>query len=172
MDQVHAGGCLCGAIRYRVRGLPARTLVCHCTFCQHFTGSAYNVESIFPKENIEFSEAALREYEHRSDGSGQAVRLHFCPRCGTTVSLSFDRFPQVQAISRGTFDDPNWVTVGAHIYVGSAQSGVVLPSGVDCFDQHRIQLNGTQNTAVRHDQPKMSQGVAEKRRPSETPVAG
>ncbi len=34
MPDVHEGGCLCGAIRYRVMGNPQRASVCHCTDCQ------------------------------------------------------------------------------------------------------------------------------------------
>jgi len=30
-DTVHEGGCLCGAIRYRVEGAPFNTNVCYCT---------------------------------------------------------------------------------------------------------------------------------------------
>ena len=128
--RVHEGGCLCGAVRYQVTGQPVRTMVCHCTFCQRFTGSSFYAESIFMQEQVHLSGAPMCVYEHRSDGSGKLVYVHFCPRCSTTVSLTFERSPQIRAISRGTFDDPNWTEVQAHIYTRSAQSGTVLPSGV------------------------------------------
>ena len=43
----HEGGCLCGAVRYRVLGEPARASVCSCTACQRRTGrlSALGVPS-------------------------------------------------------------------------------------------------------------------------------
>ncbi len=31
MSEIHEGGCLCGAIRYRVKGNPLGAQVCHCT---------------------------------------------------------------------------------------------------------------------------------------------
>jgi hypothetical protein len=36
---LHEGGCLCGAVRYRVEGEPARASVCNCTACHRRTGS-------------------------------------------------------------------------------------------------------------------------------------
>jgi hypothetical protein len=32
MENVYEGGCICGAVRYRVRGKPAITAACHCRF--------------------------------------------------------------------------------------------------------------------------------------------
>ena len=155
-ELVHEGGCLCGAVRYQARGLPTRTQACHCTFCQRFTGSAFYVESLFPKEDVTFQGTPLQVYEHQSDGSGQTIQVQFCPKCGTTVSLTFDRFPTVRAISRGTFDDPNWVVPGAQLFTRSAQSGVALPSGQDCFATHRIGLDGSPNAPTRHQAPVMA----------------
>ena len=34
MSEQHAGGCLCGAIRYRLVGTPTSTNICYCTQCQ------------------------------------------------------------------------------------------------------------------------------------------
>ena len=49
MAGVHQGGCLCGDARYKVSTSPLRVTVCHCRFCQRFTGSAFLVEPIFGK---------------------------------------------------------------------------------------------------------------------------
>lgn len=153
MNDVHRGGCLCGAVRYEARGTPTRTQACHCTFCQRFTGAPYFAETLFPTENVSFSGEPTRVYEHRSDGSGKIVRLHFCSTCGTTVSLQFERFPQVRALARGTFDDPNRFSIGAHLFTASAQRGVAFAPGADCFEGHRIGLDGLPNSSVKHAEP-------------------
>jgi len=46
MPMIHEGGCLCGEIRYETMAEPVRVTICHCTFCQRLTGSAYLVEPI------------------------------------------------------------------------------------------------------------------------------
>lgn len=143
MDSQQEGGCLCGAVRFRVQTAPLRTLACHCTFCQKMTGTAYYAESIFPIGAVEFSGIEMSRYVHRSDGSGKQVHLHFCPVCATTVSLTFERFPEIRAISRGTFDDPNWVALNAHIWTRSAQDDVVLPANFDCYLLARTTQDGS-----------------------------
>jgi hypothetical protein len=93
-----------------------------------------------------------------SDGSGQKVFVHFCPTCGTTVSLTFERWPDVRGIARGCYDEPDAVTVSSHIWTRSAQSGTALPAGVDCFAKARASLDGVPEPAVRHASPIMVEG--------------
>jgi hypothetical protein len=149
----HEGGCLCGSVRYRVQGQPIRTLVCHCHFCQRVTGSTSYAESLFPVDAVSFSECQLKQYDHLSQGSGNIVHVLFCPKCGTTVGLTFDRWREFRAISRGTFDDPNWVSIGSHIWTESAQTGVVLPAHTDCFREARATLDGQPNSPERFHVP-------------------
>jgi hypothetical protein len=145
----HAGGCLCGAVRFRVTAEPLQTTICHCTFCQRLTGSAYLVEPIFKIQDVVLSGEAPKVYERRSEGSGKAVQVNFCGRCGTTIFLGFERFPTVLGICAGTFDDPNWFDrrpgKARHIFTRHAQDGVVLPPGVEIYLDHAIALEGTPN---------------------------
>ena len=156
MSPVLAGGCLCGQVRFAARQAPLRTFVCHCTFCQRVTGSSFYAESIFPMEAVQFNGGELRQYEHVSDGSGKKVFVQFCPTCGTTVGLTFERWPDMRAISRGCYDDPNAVDISSHIWTRSAQTGVALPPGVDCFAQARASLDGQPEVPTRHAVPVMA----------------
>lgn len=152
MTETHEGGCLCGALRYRVRGPALRTLVCHCRFCQRMTGSTSYANAVFPIDAVEFA-GASRSYAHISETSGKAVHVHSCPACATTVSLTFERWPEYRAISRGTFDDPDWVAIDAHIWTESAQAGVVLPANTDCYRHGRARLDGSPEAAERFPGP-------------------
>lgn len=147
------GGCLCGKVRFTVSQPPLRTFACHCTFCQRVTGSAFYAESIFQRDAIQFNDGELRQYAHVSDGSQKKVFVHFCPVCGTTVGLTFERWPDMQAISRGCYDDPNAVDISSHIWTRSAQTGVVLPALVDCFAEARASLEGQPAPPARHETP-------------------
>lgn len=148
MSSEHAGGCLCGQISYTTSAEPVRLTICHCTFCQRVTGSAYLVESIFRREDVDVS-GNPRVYQRTSAGSGMAVRVNFCANCGTTLFLSFDRFPDFLGLFAGTFDDPNWFRRGPgisrHIFARHAQAGTILPAGVEIYVDHAIQLDGTPN---------------------------
>ncbi|MBC7437922.1 MAG: GFA family protein [Bdellovibrionales bacterium] len=156
MKPVLQGGCLCGKVRFTASRPPLRTLACHCTFCQKVTGSSFYAESLFEADAIEFNEGELRHYEHRSDGSGKKVHVHFCPSCGTTLGLTFERWPEIRAISRGCYDDPNAVEIGSHIWTRSAQTGVALPCEVDCFETARATLEGQALAPVKYEVPVMA----------------
>src|SRR6188474_485332 len=143
MSEVHLGGCLCGDIRYRTIGKPERTTVCHCTFCQRLTGTAFLVEPVFLKSNVEVERGAVQTYEHRSADHGRTLTISFCPRCGTHLSLRFERFPAMQGVCGGTFDDPNWFKPDRHIFTRSAVDWMTFPAGVSCFEQHAINPDGS-----------------------------
>lgn len=155
------GGCLCGKVRFTANREPVRTLVCHCTFCQRVTGSSFYAESIFQRNTVQFNGGELRQYEHLSDSSQKKVFVEFCPTCGTTVGLSFERWPDMRAISRGCYDNPSAVEISSHIWTGSAQTGVVLPALVDCFAEARSSLDGQPVQATRHEAPVMAHARGE-----------
>ena len=159
MPEFHEGGCLCGAVRYRASGPALRTLVCHCHFCQKMTGSTGYAESMFPVDAVAFT-GQLSVYDHRSENSGKAVHVHFCPQCGTTVSLTFQRWPEYRAISRGTLDNPDRVAIGSQTWTESAQTGVILAAGTDCFRQARATLDGTPVEPARHPNHVVANGAA------------
>jgi hypothetical protein len=152
MPDKHEGGCLCGDVRYGTVGEPLRVTICHCTFCQRLTGSAFLVEAIFRKEDVVFSGTSARSYNHRSDGSGKRVTLNFCTRCSTTLYFDLERFPEILGICAGTFDDPSWFDRSPetcrHIFTRSAQKGVVLPAGLKLYREHALQLDGSPNVPI------------------------
>lgn len=161
MDTILEGGCLCGNVRFRTTEPPLRTISCHCSFCQRLTGSSFYTESLFSYDAVEFNDSKLHRYQHTSDVSGKAVFVHFCPNCGTTVSLTFGRWPELRAISRGSYDEPNAVDITANIWTASAQTGVALPSGIDCFAHARTTLDGQAESAERFDAPIMARHDSE-----------
>jgi hypothetical protein len=152
MSTIHEGGCICGEIRYSTTGDPVWTMICHCTFCQKLTGSAFLVEPIFKRSVVRLSGSAARTYDHSSDGSGKRVTINFCGRCGTTLYLAFERFSGFLGLCAGTFDDPNWFGRGPdtchHIFTRSAQRGVVLPAGVPTHQEHALRADGTFNQPI------------------------
>lgn len=119
-------------MRYRTRGEVARTVVCHCNFCQRCTGSAFGVWTTFANDAVELT-GALATYEHHSDESGRWIRLNFCPRCGTTVTSTFEKGPGEIAILAGTFDAADWITVDRHVWTRSKHDWISIPAGVPAY---------------------------------------
>jgi hypothetical protein len=132
MAEIHEGGCLCGAVRYRVSGStdPTPTGACHCTLCQRRTGSAFGISAYFPDANVKITQGALKTYQYRSDESQRWIKTEFCPTCGTTLTWTAEAVPGMRGISGGTFDDPNWFAVTVHTWTRSALQWMVYPPGV------------------------------------------
>jgi hypothetical protein len=138
MSEIHEGGCLCGAVRYRARNKPARTSACHCTFCQRRTGSAFGVGAYFKQEDVELLRGTLTTYEHRSDETQRWLRIQFCPQCGTTVTWTVEAMPGMRALGLGTFDDPTWLKVERFGWYRSAHPWVIAPAGVEVFEKSSL----------------------------------
>jgi hypothetical protein len=134
-NDVHEGGCACGAVRYRVHAKPAFGLVCHCRFCQRRLGSAFAVIAYFNGQDVEITQGRLTLCEHRSDESGRWLRMEFCPQCGTTITHTTEMRPEMRAIAAGTFDDPDWFRIERHIWTRSARPWVRIPPDVAEFPQ-------------------------------------
>lgn len=142
-----AGGCICGAVRYETAAAPARVTVCHCRWCQRATGAAYMVEPVFDLAALRVTQGTPAIYDHRSEGSGKLVHVHFCARCGTKLFLTFERFPGAAGVYAGTFDNPDWIQVrpeeAKHLYCEVARPDTLLPAGAQAFPGHARANDGT-----------------------------
>jgi hypothetical protein len=49
------GGCLCGAVRYVLKGEPRATAICHCTHCQRQSGSLFSFNLVVREADYEQS---------------------------------------------------------------------------------------------------------------------
>jgi len=140
MTAEHEGGCVCGAVRYVTRGEPMRVTVCHCTWCQRRTGTAFAVEPVFNEDQVEIKGGPLTKYRHVSDESGRWLDNEFCARCGTNIGLTLEWRPGVRIIDAGTFDDPSWIRADRHhfryIFLRSAQDWSEVPEGAERYDLH------------------------------------
>ena len=123
----HEGGCQCGAVRFTTTGTPVRAMACHCTTCKQRTGAPYGIGVYFDEAQVEFSGAARSTFEFHSDTSNRWIKNEFCPQCGSTVSWTLEMRPGMRAIAGGSFDDPDWYQVIAHIWTRSARSDMCYP---------------------------------------------
>ncbi len=97
---VHDGGCLCGAIRYRVDGAALRTTVCTCGQCQRQTGSPLPAFVRYPLDRFQLTAGAPAGYR-----ASDAATREFCARCGSVLLWRGDDGGEI-SILVGTFDQP------------------------------------------------------------------
>jgi len=127
MNDSLTGGCLCGAVRYRLASAPFDAGWCHCRTCQLNSGSpAMAFASVaagdYVVEKGEPATVKSSEFGHRG----------FCRECGTPLYMRADHQPETVDFSLATLDDPAAVAPGFHIFYASriawAGSGDDLPT--------------------------------------------
>ena len=117
-QESHTGGCLCGAVRYRVTGPSVWTAVCYCESCTRAAGAPALAWAGFEKSRFEMLEGGLATHE-----SSPGVLRGFCARCGTT--LTYQKNPAVLNgaqddvyVTTRSLDDPGAYPPDEHVYYG------------------------------------------------------
>jgi hypothetical protein len=120
------GGCLCGAVRYEVRGPLRDVLVCHCTECRRWSGHLFAATAAAREDFAIVEERGLRWIARAESDTG--ARRGFCSECGTSLFWdSPDR--ETIGIAAGSLDAPTGLRVMGHVYVGQAGDYYDAPPG-------------------------------------------
>ncbi len=109
MSEVRTGGCLCGAVRYRVEGPMRPVTACHCKQCRRTSGH-HVAATAAPRARVAI-EGQVAWY-----ASSPEARRGFCPTCGS--NLFWERAgADTLSIFAGALDDPTGLRLVGHIFV-------------------------------------------------------
>jgi hypothetical protein len=112
--EVHAGGCLCGAVRYELLGKLRPVVACHCSQCRRTSGH-YVAATGVRHDRLRFLEQrGLKWYR-----SSPTARRGFCGECGSTLFWAPDDQSRF-AVMAGTLDKPTGLQLVMHIFVDDA----------------------------------------------------
>jgi hypothetical protein len=95
---VRAGGCQCGAVRFRVEGDLGRASICHCRMCQKAFGGFFG-----PYVSMKPGQVTWTRGERKLFASSNLVSRGFCGDCGAQLTFEGSGFFD---IAIGAFDDP------------------------------------------------------------------
>jgi hypothetical protein len=126
------GECACKSVRYRLNAAPMFVHCCHCTSCQRQTGSAFVINAVIEKDNVELLSGDVEPVDVPRD-NGTMQRVMRCPKCKIAV-WSFYTYPRMAFVRTGTLDVPSSVTPDVHIYTRSKLPWVTLPPSVPAFE--------------------------------------
>ena len=139
-----SGGCLCGAVRYRLESEPFDGGWCHCRTCQLASGAPAMVFATVPEGDLVWTKGAELVRKVKSSSFGHR---EFCGECGTPFTMKVDHQPETVDFSVTTLDDPDAVRPGFHIFWASKLSwfdpGDNLPKH-DRFRPDTVGLEGTE----------------------------
>ncbi|MBI5333945.1 MAG: GFA family protein [Burkholderiales bacterium] len=113
---VYRGHCLCGGIRFEVRGPLAPVQICHCSQCRRAQGTPLvtNVPVAADAFTLLQGQALLAAFE-----SSPGKQRVLCRRCGSPVFSRREALPGVLRLRLGLLDEPVDVALQAHAHVGS-----------------------------------------------------
>ena len=90
----YAGGCQCGAVRFRVERV-GRASICHCRMCQKAFGSFYG--AFVNGHGVAWTRGTPKYF-----ASSNLVRRGFCGECGTPLTIENGGL----WLAIGAFDNP------------------------------------------------------------------
>lgn len=127
-DGARRGGCLCGAIRYRLASELTDAGYCHCRMCQRFSGAPVMAFASVPRGDfiLERGEPVRR----RSSDLGERW---FCQGCGSSLAMWVHYAPDMIDIALANLDDPIDVPPQFHIW---RQSRIGWFDTIDALPRH------------------------------------
>jgi len=104
------GGCLCGAVRYRVTGPLRPVVACHCRQCRRTSGHHVAATSALRGDIAVTGEVTWF-------ASSPEARRGFCGTCGSNLFWEREGGARL-SIFAGSLDDPTGLRLKGHIFVG------------------------------------------------------
>jgi hypothetical protein len=111
----HEGGCLCGAIRYRVAADPVALTLCHCRSCRLAAGAPSLAWAVFPAGDFAFINGEPKRFR-----SSPSVARSFCGTCGTSLGWQHDARPETMDVTTATLDHPDAFAPTCEIWIEHA----------------------------------------------------
>ncbi|THU94710.1 hypothetical protein K435DRAFT_724337 [Dendrothele bispora CBS 962.96] len=100
------GCCLCGAIKYELRGKPIYNILCHCYNCQRGLGTMFATYSMMRKEDFSLT-GELATYVDKSTDSGTPLMRYYCSTCHSPIIATTAATEQIVGVFAGTLDEPH-----------------------------------------------------------------
>lgn len=128
MKMALEGGCLCGAIRYRLDGEIEESAYCHCRTCQRQSGAPVVAWFAIAPTSFTYTKGKPKGFR----ASTRATR-EFCGDCGTYLLFREDDASASLGVNTTTLDDPAQVPPTFHIW---HQSHIAWFETADTFPRH------------------------------------
>ena len=116
------GGCLCGAVRFRVEAFSSAIFKCHCSKCRKAFGGASSAAALASEAAFAWLQgsAAVREFQTVS-----GFKRRFCPDCGSIVPQHLPEH-RTYWVPVGLLDADPGIRLKQHIHVHSMAAWEVL----------------------------------------------
>jgi hypothetical protein len=104
------GGCLCGAVRYRIDGPLRNVIACHCTQCRRQSGH-FGAYTSVPLDRFAMEQESALSWYRSSD----TAQRGFCRVCGSNLFWKETGGNDI-SITAGTLDGRTGLAIAEHIF--------------------------------------------------------
>lgn len=131
---MYNGSCLCNKVKFKISGLIADIIYCHCSLCRKAQGSAFATNVNVNKADLTFicGENNLTEYPVSTTQS-----KYFCKSCGSPIMSKNTNFPDFIRIRLGTIDSDISERPQAHIFVASKANWETISGDIPQFAEYK-----------------------------------
>ncbi len=128
--EVLEGGCLCGALRYKLTQPAKSSVHCHCAMCRRASGALVVTWITLPKRAFVVTQgepAAFRSSDHGE--------RRFCAKCGTPVTFWTSTAPDDIDVNLGSLDQPERYPAKAHVWASAKVEALTIDPDLPSFPE-------------------------------------
>ena len=130
------GRCSCGKVKYQLQNTPLFTHVCHCTFCQRESGSAFALNAFVETHHVKLLEGET-ETVNIPTNSGGGQNIVRCPTCKIALWSHYSGAGDAICLLRiGTLDNPNAVKPDIHIFTSTKQDWLQFSDDIPNVEEY------------------------------------
>jgi hypothetical protein len=132
MSTVLTGGCGCGAVRFEISAPLVAAAYCHCTRCQHRSGTAAQASARTAPGSFRLTQGA----EHLGRWQPGGFDKVFCRECGSHLMAQDGEHPERVMVRLGAIDGDPGVRPSARQFVAYAAPWEAIPEdGLPRYDE-------------------------------------
>ena len=129
-ETIAEGGCLCGAVRYRVEDEPTVSMICHCRSCTRAAGSPAVAWVSFRRASFSFTRGEPAKFH-----SSPPVTRTFCGSCGTPLTYEHRERGSETDVTTSSLDHPERFPPTHHSWVGDGPGWDRFGDGLPAHDK-------------------------------------
>ena len=119
------GGCLCGAVRYRVEGEPLSSGICHCETCRWAASAPSLPFAVFPADRFAITKGQPAKFH-----SSPRVTRSFCGLCGSPLTYDNADEPDTIDVMTCSLDAPDAFPPTHHVWVSEKIAWETIADGL------------------------------------------
>ncbi len=127
----YTGRCACGAVTLQIDGKPLMARQCCCRQCQTLAAGGPTNNAMFPTDTVQID--GVLGTSTWTAASGNTLRFHFCPACGTQIYAQSSARPHIRTLRIVVIDQPHDLAPQAVIWTDEAPAWAVFDPDLERY---------------------------------------